>query len=646
MSSTIHTVILKYVENNQSGAIKNLRGMGKEGENVSTAIKGIGLAAGAFTVVATAALATTAKLAQMGNVAATAGDSIGKTSKALSVTAEELQELRIVANDSGIAITELDGALKTFNEKTGEASRGVGEARYWFDRLNISAKEVNGTYKTNVELFYETGRAIANLTSETERADAMNKIYGGNGYKLVELFRQSEATISQTIATAREYGAVLSNDVVAGAEAYRSKLDLIMQGTQALEIQRGLALAPLTLEWELMKNEIANSTINLMQFVGILDIPVTKARARLKTLKSEMDNLQSRGDKSNINQRDIDQSRKILEDEYDEMLEIVIEADNARAQAESDARLARIAHDKANAEERQRLADELEKKLQKARDTAEASRVAREEAAAAQRIIDVAKAEQKARDQLETNQMEAALNNQAQMTDQIRQMQIRAIEDEKARAMAQTGFDIQQYELQNSAALNHISTRAQAELDFIEFKRLKTIELAKELSSIDKELHEDETARMAEKNKLALNYANQAISAMSEYFTATGQNSAATKEQIINDLRSMIIQALLFRSIAALSGGSLVVGSTGNLTSAPTPAPPLATTPALDVTPNLSALPTQTLASRSRSSGLTQNITIQSATGDPVAIANQVSAVARREAQNVYDKNRAMPRNR
>lgn len=648
MAQVIHEVVIRYVEQGQGRLARNLNGIANNSNNASTAIAGIARGTAVFSGVAVTAagvaLKLTDMLANVGNEAITAADNIGKAAKALSLSAEELQEMRIVANDAGVSIDQLDDSFKDFQEKIGEFSRETGESVYWMDRWGISIKNTDGTLKSNKELYFEVGRAIAGMTDEFERTDAATKNLGSNGVAVVEMFRQTDSTIASTIATAREYGAVLTNEMVAGAEEYRSELDLIEQGTAALAVQRGLALAPLTREWELMKNKIANSVVSLFEFTGLLDMPVTKARVRVAELTADLEKQQEKLKKSGGKGKGQNSINAKLRAELAEAQAIVDAADEK----------ARIEKEKRQKEEEQRDKDREERRLQEQAELEK--KLADAKAEAEKKLADRQREQEKERAKQEKKD---AIRNLKLMQDEIRQIQISATEDEMARAVAQTAFDIEQYKIRNEAVLTHTETRMEAEAALAAFIEEKYKELGTTLDELGTVRVENDTLMLDATHAGLANLTNSLVT-----FAETGEGSfKKMSESMLKEMAKIILQAQIMRALGITSGGQFTGTGLSGMAGIESTIPTEAANGAIVHGKQLLSSGITTMAEqgieaimpRMRNSqgvvvsggssderNITYNnqITVTSNSADPKQVSYEVvQAIARKEAQNTYNQN-------
>jgi len=231
-------------------------------------------------------------LANLGEQAIRAAGDLQDTANQLGLTAERLQELRIVGKQAGVEFDQMDKALSILNKTVGEAALGQGTFEKSLASVGINLRDGSGQVKSVSQVWEELSKVVQSGALTQAQAVALAAdAFGREGGKIVEVLRMTDAQQQKVIETAREYGAILSNEVVAAADEYADKLDLIQQGTAALDTQTKLVLAPLTIEWAKTKNEIAFASAELLRFFGMVDDNATLQLKRLQNLEQTAENV-------------------------------------------------------------------------------------------------------------------------------------------------------------------------------------------------------------------------------------------------------------------------------------------------------------------------------------------------------------------
>ena len=105
-------------------------------------------------------------------------DEIGKTADNLGLTTSALQELRTIAESSGMTFEEFTKGFARFSVAVGEAATGTGEAVQAFKTLGISLTTSSGATRQTEDLFNELADAMSNFENAADRANIMADLFG------------------------------------------------------------------------------------------------------------------------------------------------------------------------------------------------------------------------------------------------------------------------------------------------------------------------------------------------------------------------------------------------------------------------------------------------------------------------------------
>lgn len=271
-----------------TGLNAQLKGVSSKFKTAAT-----GIAAIAIPVAAIAGIARMVEgLAAIGERAIEAAGSLHDTSAQLGVTAERLQELRLVAKNAGVDIQSFDKSLGILNRTLGQASLGQGQFEKIASTAGIALRNEQGHIKSTAEVWdMLTAKIQSGALSQNQAIALAAAAFGREGGKMVAVLRQTAEEQQKVIDTARRFGAILSNEVVRSADEYGDELDLIKQGTEALGIQSAMVLAPLTLKWAALKNEIAFVTAELLRAGGVGGDTLQLQQRRLGQLEQTMQHM-------------------------------------------------------------------------------------------------------------------------------------------------------------------------------------------------------------------------------------------------------------------------------------------------------------------------------------------------------------------
>lgn len=206
-------------------------------------------------------------------------DNLGKTSRRLGLTTDELQELRAVAKSTGVEISAFDTAFQRFARRAGQARLGTGELIKTFDILGIELNDNEGNLKSNASLFEEFGNKIAAVSDENIQLALTMSGVDTEGVKLIEMFRTSSEVKQEVINKARELGAVYDESLIKKAEAYRTEIGLIEDAQDALNNQAKIGMSSMIIEWEKLVHlviEAKNETLRYIGWQGVANDSATK----------------------------------------------------------------------------------------------------------------------------------------------------------------------------------------------------------------------------------------------------------------------------------------------------------------------------------------------------------------------------------
>jgi hypothetical protein len=229
----------------------------------------------AIPVAAVAGIALLAsKLADVGEAAANAVAPLHDMAFRTGLTAERLQELRIIAEQTGGSADALDAGLVRLNANLGKIATGVPVKEFTDAMTSIGVKfrDAEGNALSVGEVWDNlTERVSSGALTQQQAVGAATAAFGRNGQQLVETLTAAREQQQAIIDAARAVGAIIPNEAVRRADEYADRLALINKGTQALQLQRDLALAPLAVEWAKIQNSIAQAVIGFTDFIGLTD---------------------------------------------------------------------------------------------------------------------------------------------------------------------------------------------------------------------------------------------------------------------------------------------------------------------------------------------------------------------------------------
>lgn len=165
--------------------------------------------------------------AKLAGTIANSLDHIDKASQKLGLSIKTYQELDYIASQTGTSIDGLGRSMRTLSIQA-VANNST------FKALGINVKDANGNLKNQEQLLYEVIGALQKYPEGVERAKAANELLGMSAAELAPLLNAGTGSLEELAEKAREYGLILSDDVVkAGADAV-SAFDTMRRSASAL----------------------------------------------------------------------------------------------------------------------------------------------------------------------------------------------------------------------------------------------------------------------------------------------------------------------------------------------------------------------------------------------------------------------------
>ena len=143
-------------------------------------------------------------------------------SKRLGISTDELQRLQFAADKYQITNEALIDGLKELSLRTDEfAKKGAGEAVESFQRLDLSAQDLNSVSGDTAELFRLVQSRIAGIQNVSERQRVADELFGGEaGEQFTEFLGASGDEIERLGRLAEQTGSVVPRDVLERAREF------------------------------------------------------------------------------------------------------------------------------------------------------------------------------------------------------------------------------------------------------------------------------------------------------------------------------------------------------------------------------------------------------------------------------------------
>ena len=180
-------------------------------------------------------LVTTASLHQLGQFVIQqqeAIDVLGKQSQSLDISVNLLDRYTFAAGRAGIEQSKVNAAFRTMQQRLGEAKLGTGEAKAFFEKLNIDLARF-------IELkpaaaFEALGKQLSGIGDNPTRVAAFGKIFGEEGgAAMIRFFK--DGNLGQATKDLEKLGGAITEQDAANAAKFVDSIGDLNRSVEALK---------------------------------------------------------------------------------------------------------------------------------------------------------------------------------------------------------------------------------------------------------------------------------------------------------------------------------------------------------------------------------------------------------------------------
>ena len=172
-------------------------------------------------------------------------DKIGKLSRQIFISTEELSAFRLAANLGGTSLEAFAKGARTMAVGINDwLVKGTGIAQDAFIQLGITQDQLRATNGDLMLQFELVADALRNMKDGTDKTAAAYKLFGGRNIELLTAIENGTMGMEEQFQMAERLGLVMSKEVVLGVEAANDSMSLLKMGMVGLTQQFSAALAP------------------------------------------------------------------------------------------------------------------------------------------------------------------------------------------------------------------------------------------------------------------------------------------------------------------------------------------------------------------------------------------------------------------
>jgi len=157
------------------------------------------------------------------------------------MSAEEYQKWKFAAEQSGMSIETLQGAMVRQQKSFSEAKTGNKALADTYKQLGVDLSSINNSE----DAFNQTMAALAGISNEAQRNALANDLFGKSYAQLTPLLNEGVTGMDALKQKAVELGGVMSNEAVAKGEAFGDTLDQLKTASGGIVNSIGTALVPI-----------------------------------------------------------------------------------------------------------------------------------------------------------------------------------------------------------------------------------------------------------------------------------------------------------------------------------------------------------------------------------------------------------------
>lgn len=154
-----------------------------------------------------------------------------------------------LSQKTGIAIKDLAGLELAYQMGGMEAdalagsqaklSKAIVDGNEGLERLGISSKNLDGSFKSNKQMMYEIADRFAGMEDGAKKTALAMSIFGKSGADMIPMLNGGSEGMRELDEMANKLGLTLSEEAVENAGQFNDTLDLLMLGGQG--VARGIA---------------------------------------------------------------------------------------------------------------------------------------------------------------------------------------------------------------------------------------------------------------------------------------------------------------------------------------------------------------------------------------------------------------------
>jgi hypothetical protein len=167
------------------------------------------------------------------------------SASALSITTDELQQLRFAATAAGLSTEAADAALLRLQQSAAGAASGSKAQAAAFRAIGVDARDSSGHVRNLSELSDEVAAGLGRIEDPSRRAQLAVDLFGRSGARLATVMHEGEGGVAALRAELGTLGGGMLPEAIDAANAYGDATDRNKVAVDALRSVLATSLLPL-----------------------------------------------------------------------------------------------------------------------------------------------------------------------------------------------------------------------------------------------------------------------------------------------------------------------------------------------------------------------------------------------------------------
>ena len=228
-----------------------------------------------LTPISGAAAAIGGSLVKMGYDAVTNADNLNTLAKQTGLSTDELQKMQYAADLVDVSVDDITGALRKLKPKITEDNEALAG-------LGVATTNADGSLRDANEVFYDSLKALSEISNETERDQLAMELFGKGADSLAGIIDDGGAALREYGQQAQDLGLILDGETLDSLNATNDVIDQLkgnLAGTMAqIGADVGSVLAPVLEKGasligqitEKLRNLTPEQTETILKIVGVV----------------------------------------------------------------------------------------------------------------------------------------------------------------------------------------------------------------------------------------------------------------------------------------------------------------------------------------------------------------------------------------